>query len=157
MIFETETKANTFIKFNSDEIARESGYAPVRAYHCLACNAWHLTSSREVKNLPNKTELAIAAFSQAKVQKAEQKVKNSERREAAREKLHIIIQDTLKTIEEIEQLIQANADDDKINKLMAIANENHRLADNIQGATNLKKKIKARLDLLRAITKYKML
>ena len=44
MLFETEKKAQTFIKFNREEIEAESGYGPQRSYFCLFCNGWHITS-----------------------------------------------------------------------------------------------------------------
>lgn len=44
MAFATEAKAMNFIKFNAEKIAEESGRAPDRAYFCVTCNAWHLTS-----------------------------------------------------------------------------------------------------------------
>lgn len=43
MLFESEKKANTFIKFNSEEIEDSNGFAPVRSYFCAACNGWHVT------------------------------------------------------------------------------------------------------------------
>lgn len=43
MLFETEKKALTFIKFNKDEIEEETGYAPIRAYYCDVCFGWHVT------------------------------------------------------------------------------------------------------------------
>lgn len=45
MLFETEKKALTFIKFNKDEIEAENGYRPVRTYYCMFCNGWHTTSN----------------------------------------------------------------------------------------------------------------
>ncbi len=47
MLFESEGKANNFIKFNSSEIKAESGYAPERSYFCLFCGGWHVTSMKE--------------------------------------------------------------------------------------------------------------
>ena len=47
MLFETEKKADTFIKFNVDEIKNQRGYAPIRSYFCIACNGWHVTSKEE--------------------------------------------------------------------------------------------------------------
>ena len=44
MLFETEKKAENFIKFNKDEIEAESGYGPQRSYYCLFCGGWHITS-----------------------------------------------------------------------------------------------------------------
>jgi len=46
MLFETEKKAETFIKFNSDEIAEETGYKPERSYFCTYCGGWHITKER---------------------------------------------------------------------------------------------------------------
>jgi hypothetical protein len=47
MVFETEKKAMTFIKFNADEIKAETGYCPTRAYYCVSCGGYHLTSRKE--------------------------------------------------------------------------------------------------------------
>lgn len=47
MVFETEKKAMTFIKFNADEIKAESGYSPTRAYYCVSCGGYHLTSKKD--------------------------------------------------------------------------------------------------------------
>lgn len=44
MLFETEKKANAFIKFNSEEIEEITGFAPKRSYYCDSCGGWHLTS-----------------------------------------------------------------------------------------------------------------
>lgn len=49
MLFETEKKAKNFMKFNNDTIESENGYKPVRAYFCICCNGWHLTSKQVVK------------------------------------------------------------------------------------------------------------
>ena len=47
MLFESEAKANNFMRFNSEEIEELNGRAPIRAYFCEACAGWHLTSSDE--------------------------------------------------------------------------------------------------------------
>ena len=44
MLFETQAKADNFIKFNRDEIASLSGKVPSRSYYCSFCCAWHVTS-----------------------------------------------------------------------------------------------------------------
>lgn len=46
MLFTTEKKANTFMKFNNDTIESENGFKPIRAYFCICCNGWHLTSKQ---------------------------------------------------------------------------------------------------------------
>lgn len=42
--FESKKKALNFIKFNSDAIIAENGFAPVRSYWCDTCACWHVTS-----------------------------------------------------------------------------------------------------------------
>lgn len=44
MFFESKSKANNFIKFNSDEIKNANGIAPTRVYYCKSCGGWHVTS-----------------------------------------------------------------------------------------------------------------
>lgn len=44
ILFESEKKANNFIKFNSQEIINDTGRAPIRSYFCIVCNGWHVTS-----------------------------------------------------------------------------------------------------------------
>lgn len=44
MLFETQTKADNFIKFNRDEIASSSEKVPTRSYYCSFCCGWHVTS-----------------------------------------------------------------------------------------------------------------
>jgi hypothetical protein len=51
MLFETEKKAENFIKFNKEEIEFESGYSPQRSYYCVFCGGWHTTSLKEKLNL----------------------------------------------------------------------------------------------------------
>lgn len=45
MLFETRRKGENFIRFNADEILKETGYAPVRCYYCKICGGWHVTSN----------------------------------------------------------------------------------------------------------------
>ena len=45
MLFETQAKANNFIKFNSEGIKEENGKAPVRSYYCEFCGGYHVTSN----------------------------------------------------------------------------------------------------------------
>lgn len=49
MLFDSEEKANRFIKYNKDEIESENGKSPVRAYNCKMCGGWHVTSKEESK------------------------------------------------------------------------------------------------------------
>ena len=45
MLFETKSKADNFIKFNSSEMMEESGKAPIRSYYCEICGGYHVTSN----------------------------------------------------------------------------------------------------------------
>lgn len=45
MLFESKSKADNFIKFNSGEILEENEKAPVRSYYCTLCIGWHVTSN----------------------------------------------------------------------------------------------------------------
>ena len=44
MKFETEKKADSFIKFNSSEI--DTGDSELRVYYCAACGGYHITKAR---------------------------------------------------------------------------------------------------------------
>lgn len=44
ILFDSQSKADNFIKFNSEEIIEENGKAPVRSYFCPFCSGWHVTS-----------------------------------------------------------------------------------------------------------------
>ena len=57
MLFETEKKANNFIKFNKLKIEIESGFSPERSYYCLFCGGWHLTSISEKIGLSKKEKM----------------------------------------------------------------------------------------------------
>lgn len=57
MLFETEKKADNFIKFNKEEIEAESGYGPQRSYYCLFCGGWHLSSIKEYAGLSKKERI----------------------------------------------------------------------------------------------------
>lgn len=47
MLFETQVKADNFIKFNSGDIAAQSHKVPTRSYYCSFCCGWHITSVAE--------------------------------------------------------------------------------------------------------------
>lgn len=50
ILFESEKKADNFIKFNAAEILEETGKAPIRSYYCIACAGWHVTSKKPITN-----------------------------------------------------------------------------------------------------------
>ena len=45
MLFETQAKADNFIRYNSEGILEENGKAPVRSYYCEMCGGYHVTSN----------------------------------------------------------------------------------------------------------------
>jgi len=76
MLFETEKKAENFIKFNHEEIEAESGYSPIRSYFCIFCGGWHITSLKE-KIVISKNE---QMFEEYKHEKEKKKVGKSRRK-----------------------------------------------------------------------------
>jgi hypothetical protein len=57
ILFETEKKADNFIKFNYEEIEVKSGYSPQRSYYCLFCGGWHITSIKVKIGLSRKEQM----------------------------------------------------------------------------------------------------
>ncbi len=45
MLFESQKKADNFIKFNREAMEEEGKKVPVRSYYCEACGGWHVTSN----------------------------------------------------------------------------------------------------------------
>ena len=45
MVFETEKKAQNFMKFNNQNFDNTE-VVPVRAYYCAACGGWHVTKRK---------------------------------------------------------------------------------------------------------------
>ncbi len=45
MLFESKTKADNFIAYNSEGMLEENGKAPVRSYYCEFCGGYHVTSN----------------------------------------------------------------------------------------------------------------
>ena len=43
LLFDSEKKAQNFIKFNAEDIKNSGGVAPVRSYFCEVCGGWHVT------------------------------------------------------------------------------------------------------------------
>ena len=59
MLFKTEKEANTFLKFNMNEV-NPDGKREMRVYYCPACCGYHI-SSHNYKG-GNRTEKLIAAY-----------------------------------------------------------------------------------------------
>jgi len=63
MLFESEAKANNFIKWNKDEI--ENG-DKLRAYYCPACCGWHISHQKFHKDMEGRTDKLIEAYNNQK-------------------------------------------------------------------------------------------
>ncbi len=63
MLFETERKANDFIKWNGSEIDTHGGV--LRSYYCPACCGWHITHKEHTEDYDNRTAKMIDAFNKS--------------------------------------------------------------------------------------------
>ena len=94
MLFETEKKAENFIKFNSDAIAEETGYKPERCYFCTYCDGWHVTSQKEYWAIKSRTEKILDLYEQEKEKQAQAKAEltliRTEKRKELKESLEEI-------------------------------------------------------------------
>lgn len=80
MFFETQAKADNFIRYNSENILEEKGKAPVRSYYCEMCGGYHVTSnpSEEVgERLNQRDHLRIERLTNYKREIEEVKVISS--------------------------------------------------------------------------------
>lgn len=114
MLFESESKALNFIKFNANEIENETGMAPSRSYFCIVCNGWHITSQKNIiPNLVSKSERVLNEFRDMKVKKKEAKLKNAAKKTSIiNENLSIIykliieVEESIKKVENEQGTIQ---------------------------------------------------
>lgn len=83
MLFESEDKANNFIRFNSSEIMELNGKAPNRSYYCRFCGGWHITSVRSEQKGLEIDQLEEERFEKLTNNKA--KITNSELKLKAKE------------------------------------------------------------------------
>lgn len=76
MLFKTEKKALTFIRFNAEEIASRNadGKAPARAYYCVACGAWHTSSSLEPPAHSSRVERYLRSLSKGNIEEVHDKM-----------------------------------------------------------------------------------
>lgn len=66
ILFETEKKADNFIKFNAEEIESESGYCPVRSYYCIYCGGYHVTSKKNKPDALSRSEKVLGEYNRMK-------------------------------------------------------------------------------------------
>ncbi len=63
MLFESESKANNFIKFNKDIINNGD---KLRTYYCSACCGWHISHQSFHKDMEGRTDKMIEAYNTLK-------------------------------------------------------------------------------------------
>ena len=63
MLFETERKAQDFLRWNSDEIP---GGESLRPYYCKACCGWHLTHVRHREEYDSRMDERISVYRESK-------------------------------------------------------------------------------------------
>ena len=64
MLFETERKAQDFIRWNADDM--EYGGAYLRAYYCPACCGWHISHLNHRDEYDSRTDTMIEAYHKSK-------------------------------------------------------------------------------------------
>jgi len=80
MVFETEKKAQNFMKFNNQNFDNTE-VVPVRAYYCAACGGWHVTKRKTWnKYKEDPAEKLVRAYKNAteKKPKRSKEVRNKE-------------------------------------------------------------------------------
>ena len=67
MLFESEKKADTFMKFNSSDIEEETGYSPTRSYYCVYCGGFHVTSKAKLSIVERERNLDSYSIHKQKI------------------------------------------------------------------------------------------
>lgn len=106
MRFETEKKANTFIKFNANDVEQERGLKPERSYYCPACCSWHITSQKEIKYGKSRTEAILNLYKTFKEKIKTQKRQPANKTEEDRAKRENFLNETKSKREEISQQLK---------------------------------------------------
>jgi hypothetical protein len=143
ILFESEKKAETFMKFNNEEIETESGYSPNRAYYCISCNGWHVTSG-EKRNVKSKTEIVLDLYRE----EAAEKKKRTESRVSE----HLELKKILNSIDELIKSVDDIKNNGSVTESLEILNiacSKIEIAKTIKGETNRKLILESKLDTLR--------
>ena len=61
MLFDTESKANNFIKFNGNDFEHQN---ELRVYFCPSCGGYHISSKEYKSSYSNSTDRLINAYKQ---------------------------------------------------------------------------------------------
>ena len=117
MLFESETKANTFIKFNKDNI--ENGNK-LRSYFCVCCGGWHITHS----TYNNKRDKIVNNVLNNHLKSTERTVV---RKILNREKVNIILKDirthSIISLDELNIFLDNNYPNEPNNIIVTVKNQ----------------------------------
>jgi flagellar biosynthesis GTPase FlhF len=119
MLFQTEKEANTFMKFNSADIEEEAGYGPKRAYECISCGGWHVTSKKDNLYRKSKTENLLEQYEKEKEIKASLVKKREPQTVKEKEKRVGEIENQIKNIAQDAREIKVQAWIDQLKKQIA--------------------------------------
>ena len=98
ILFESESKANNFIKWNKDDI--ENG-DKLRTYYCSACCGWHISHQKYHKDMEGRTDKMIEAYNNLK-----ETNKNPNINEIIDEVYQILVIANLKDRKQVNQLLR---------------------------------------------------
>jgi ssDNA-binding Zn-finger/Zn-ribbon topoisomerase 1 len=147
MLFESEKKANNFIKFNGAEIESECGYSPQRSYYCVLCGGWHVTSQKEPLYKKTRTEKTIELYEQEQENIKLMKERNAEiKKERGKEKDRILnfIEKQLLILETIRRKETV----DKCHEITDTIIENFEFLDNYGGSQKKREQLALKFNAL---------
>lgn len=98
-LFASQEKAIRFIEYNSKDILKVSGKAPVRCYFCTACGGWHITSNPHQLHMRSKSEIAIEHIRDINTHKKNYREKIKEEKE----KIKFIIEELPQKYEQVKK------------------------------------------------------
>ena len=101
ILFDSESKANNFIRFNADEIEECNGYAPKRSYYCIVCGGWHVTHKIANPQKVSVSEQRMSAYQESRQRlrqqraelkrlKSEIRIRNRHHFDEIQEKLDVV-------------------------------------------------------------------
>lgn len=91
LLFESESKALNYIKFNAEEIEANNGFAPCRAYFCQCCAGWHVTHNKGYTSGRASTDAVVRKYHEQKQHIKEQKAEeNRIKNNAVKQLQHVL-------------------------------------------------------------------
>lgn len=154
LLFDSEKKADLFIKFNADEIKECNRYAPDRSYYCIVCGGWHVTHKPFDSAMKSVSERVVEEYNNYVKSKESMRQKvMGKRHEIHKTNLEHISEISV-SIEKIYGYIESGLHDEAETALL----EAYKMLQSIWTAVGdkaTKKKIHKRLDYLAETLKIK--